>query len=548
MADGRLDFVGPVRLLKSYIVASSARNASTFLCKSLWQTGRLGAPWEYLNASFEDSRGTLAMPVDRSVASTMMKRLDGAGPAEYIAKLLECRTSSNGVFGVKARFDDFESAIEEMPELLSTLAPVTYIYVDCRDKLAQAVSIVRKLLTSKASPASGVRSQNRSLRYDRDLISKCLGWLERQRLAWWRWFEMNGIDPFVVYYEDANADIAGVVRTVEEFLDAQNGFADKVSLPPSRPENDATTDAWAERFTREIKSGIDAREPETVAGHDQLPEFSAELKLRPASARGGREPADTYVFRAEVQRPERQQFDATDRADFGAGRGSRTPVQCELQAPMDQATPDVRQLPRYEQVIGKNRELLLNACVLDLMSGNGLWSLAALEAGAAHVVGVDPRPGRVAAAERAFAGYGITERSYRFVNMDIPAALNDTDPEAFDVILCRRILERLDGRQFFAQLRHLRPKHVILDTSITPGNGPLIRFGWREAQAEFPAEANDRYTVVATPNHELIVLLCDYFGFQWRLNEGPESIPPDWAARRDAGRERMQTYVLDRIG
>ena len=50
-----------------------------------------------------------------------------------------------------------------------------------------------------------------------------------------------------------------------------------------------------------------------------------------------------------------------------------------------------RRRDRYEAIIGRNRELFQNARVLDLQCGGGIWSLAALDAGAAHVVGVDSR-------------------------------------------------------------------------------------------------------------------------------------------------------------
>ena len=146
------------------------------------------------------------------------------------------------------------------------------------------------------------------------------------------------------------------------------------------------------------------------------------------------------------------------------------------------AIPNVHNLPRYEQIIGQNRALLHNAGVLDLMSGEGLCSLAALDAGAAYVVGVDPRPARIASAERAFAKHAVPVSSYRFVVMEIMPALYDTDPEAFDVIIARGVLERIDLREFFSRLRYLRPKHVILDTVVTVGNGALVRYAWRDVR------------------------------------------------------------------
>jgi len=258
LADERFDFARPVPLRKSYVVACSDRSSSTFLCASLWRTGRLGAPWEYLNASFEDLRGTFAMPVHRSVASTLMKRLYALDSAEYITKLLRCRTSSNGVFGLKARFDDFRGAVKEVPELLNMLAPVSYIYFDHRDKLAQAASVVRAVLGSRMAPAGGTASETPTVRYDREMIATFLGRLERQRLAWRRWFEASNIEPFVVFYEDAIAD---VVRTVAKILKVENDAADEVSLPTFSPADDGLAEAWAERFTRETRPALISGSP-----------------------------------------------------------------------------------------------------------------------------------------------------------------------------------------------------------------------------------------------------------------------------------------------
>ena len=535
LTDPRLDFAVPASLQKSYIVASSDRYSSASVCKSLWKTGRLGAPWEYLNASFEDVRGTLAAPADHSIASTMMKRLQALGPSEYIAELLACRTSSNGVFGLNARFDDFELAVGQVPELLNMLAPVTYIYVDCHDKLAQAVSVVRALLAGRTVADLDATPAGRPLHYDRDLISKYLGRLERQRLAWWRWFEANGIEPFVIYRDDVNADIAGVIRAVAELLDVGNDAADEVDFPSfAQAHDDATTDEWAAQFTREIESGIDVRR-EFFAG-DEL--FSM-LGFEPQQNENAAGPADSSFFRVEIEQPEAQQPDAD------AGMGFQ--LRLAPQAPAYRANPNVHKLPRYEQIIGQNRALLRNACVLDLMSSGGLCSFAALDAGAAYIVGVDPRPARIAVAEQAFADYGVPVSSYRFVTMEIMPALYDTSPDAFDVIIGRGVLERVDLRQFFAQLRNLRPQHVILDTAVATGSGPLLRYTRRDVRGGRAAELNDRSAVVATPSHDLIVLLCDCFGFECRLDDEGSDFAPATPGQTHPVGAQTRTYVLDRI-
>lgn len=51
---------------------------------------------------------------------------------------------------------------------------------------------------------------------------------------------------------------------------------------------------------------------------------------------------------------------------------------------------------RHEAIFTENADLLSGARVLDIASHDGRWSMAALQAGAAHVTGVEARPDLVA--------------------------------------------------------------------------------------------------------------------------------------------------------
>ena len=188
LTDQRLDFPGPVPLRKSYIVASTDRSGSTFLCSLLWQTGVLGAPAEYWNHR--------RRPNGKPIGIQMTERLNASSPADYLKKLLACRTSKNGVFGVKAHSFDFKEALRKFPKLLEALSPVTYIYIRREDKVAQAVSMAKATQTGAWVARSEAQTEN--LNYDRDLIAKCLGFVERQDRDWAQWFEANHIEPFVV--------------------------------------------------------------------------------------------------------------------------------------------------------------------------------------------------------------------------------------------------------------------------------------------------------------------------------------------------------------
>ena len=67
--------------------------------------------------------------------------------------------------------------IGKFPKLLDLLAPVTYIYIQRQDKVAQAVSMAKA--TQTGAWVAQAKANTANLNYDRDLISKCLNFLER---------------------------------------------------------------------------------------------------------------------------------------------------------------------------------------------------------------------------------------------------------------------------------------------------------------------------------------------------------------------------------
>ena len=246
LADSVFDFPRPAALRKSYVVASTPRAGGGLLCAYLWKTGALGAPSEYF-----------AYPGGR-LGGKMAKRLQPSSHADYIAKVVARRTSKNGVFGVKTLFKDFQKTLVRVPETLSLLSPLSYIYVERRDRLAHAVDVARAMQANQRISIRGQRAA--PLRYDRDLISKCLGLLERERLGWSRWFESRGVEPLVVAYEDLVADKAGAVRRVVEFLDVQGDEIDNIRHPAKfKRRASRIRERWTARFEREVREGIRRR-------------------------------------------------------------------------------------------------------------------------------------------------------------------------------------------------------------------------------------------------------------------------------------------------
>jgi LPS sulfotransferase NodH len=233
--DPRLDFAHSGSVKKSYVIASSFRSGSTLLCVKLWETGVLGAPWEYLNFHNE-------MPL-------MVSRLQPSSPDDYIVKLLSCRTTRNGVFGVKAHFHDFSAALDRYERLLERLSPITYIYIDRRDKLAQAVSMAKAHQTEAWNSLAAPKRH--ALRYCKQEIARCFAEANRQTESWRQWFRSHGIKPALIDFEDLVADPAKVVRGVVDLLGVENDAPDKVYVPKIEKQGDDLNEDWIERFRRE---------------------------------------------------------------------------------------------------------------------------------------------------------------------------------------------------------------------------------------------------------------------------------------------------------
>jgi trehalose 2-sulfotransferase len=235
--DPCLDFPQSVPLRKSFIVAASYRCGSTFLCSHLWRTGVLGAPAEYLNVGGS-----------RMLRDIMMRRLRADTPEQYFARLLGCRTSKNGVFGMKVHFPHFEAAMSWYPSMLEVLSPVTYIYLNRRDRLAQAISMTKALQTDVWSSLES--NPRPTLLYNEAFIVQCLREIQHQNLNWLQWFETNNITPFIVHYEDAVADTAAVVRSVAERLGVADDEPEQIFLPFIEKLGDELNLEWRDRFAR----------------------------------------------------------------------------------------------------------------------------------------------------------------------------------------------------------------------------------------------------------------------------------------------------------
>jgi hypothetical protein len=175
---------------------------------------------------------------------------------------------------------------------------------------------------------------------------------------------------------------------------------------------------------------------------------------------------------------------------------------------------------RYEAIIAENRDLLAGARVLDIASHDGRWSLAALSAGAAEVVGIEARPELVASANDNLSHYGIAADRYRFLVGDVHDVLAREDLEV-DVVMCLGFLyHTLRYNELLHGIRRTGARAIIIDTqSRDMMNRHASVHLFQERVQRQSAAVSDRLSregavLSGRPNLAAIATMLDSYGYR----------------------------------
>jgi len=121
---------------------------------------------------------------------------------------------------------------------------------------------------------------------------------------------------------------------------------------------------------------------------------------------------------------------------------------------------------RYLALIHANRELIAGARVLDLASHDGRFSFAALQNGAARVVGIEHEPHLVSKANENMAQHGVAPDRYEFVLGDMFDRIPEIEP--CDVVLCFGILYHInDHMRLLSTIAEVEPRTLIIDSNVS---------------------------------------------------------------------------------
>lgn len=193
----------------SYIICATPRCGSHLLAEALQSTGLAGKPDEYFQAN---KHGQLQNEMGLISEIYGKKSLE-----DFRSLVLELGSGPNGVFGIILHWDYLHHVINnyqslpqyqnlDVPELFAAIFHnPKYIWIQRRDKVRQAISWIKATKTGVWIQPKTDKSQpvpKKELRYDYYTIDFHYRRFVTAENAWAEFFKTQGIDPFVVVYED----------------------------------------------------------------------------------------------------------------------------------------------------------------------------------------------------------------------------------------------------------------------------------------------------------------------------------------------------------
>jgi trehalose 2-sulfotransferase len=263
----------------AYLVCSTQRSGSTFLCSLLASTGVAGDPLEFFEATAETRLpphpGFFLAGLPVTGVGIRDDRLSTEAPEysdlrsvdgwrAHLERTFRLGTTRNGVFATKLMWNQLpemqwhaaalpELAGLEGAELLGALfGQPSYVWVRRRDKVRQAISLWRALQTRtwrREQTSDGDDAQR--LQYSFEAIEHLRRRLDADDQAWGRFFLATGNQPLELHYED---DVAPDPRAAVALVHTHVGIDVPAMWEPTTSllrQSDDLNDVWRAAYDRD---------------------------------------------------------------------------------------------------------------------------------------------------------------------------------------------------------------------------------------------------------------------------------------------------------
>jgi trehalose 2-sulfotransferase len=264
---------------RAYVVCSTQRSGSTYLCSLLAGTGVAGNPQEFFEAMAET--GVPPQPrfflagLPRAGVEVRDDRRATDGPEysdltvvdgwrQHLERTYRLGTTDNGVFSTKLMWNQLPemqwhasalpqlAGLEGLALLEALFGRPSYVWVRRRDTVRQAISLWRALQSGawrRERPSDDTGTTQ--LRYSFDAIEHLRRRMDTDDRSWGRFFAASGIDPLELNYEDdVSPDPGRAVRRVLSHVGVELPAQWQPSTSLLR-QSDDLNDVWRAAYDRD---------------------------------------------------------------------------------------------------------------------------------------------------------------------------------------------------------------------------------------------------------------------------------------------------------
>jgi trehalose 2-sulfotransferase len=256
--------VGPK---SSFFICHTLRCGSTLLCDALSSTGVAGYPEEYFPERHHPGRAVYVTTAAALKDPEMWQSDWTNTPVEQcLDRALESGTTPNGVFASKVKWFNIpclRDMLRSLPEggglsfaeHLDTLFPnLRYVWVTRRDKVRQAVSLVRARQSTQWTAVSAEPQPPVGADYNFHVIDAALRRIVREECAWGEYFTHAGVTPFTIVYEDLVGNYESTVRQLLDHLEIRLPRGYVFPSPLLHKQADQASEEWVARYYRDARS------------------------------------------------------------------------------------------------------------------------------------------------------------------------------------------------------------------------------------------------------------------------------------------------------
>jgi len=235
---------------KSYLICATPRSGSSLLCEALRNTGLAGKPDEYFGP----------MHVKR-----WNEQWQTDTEKEYLEKTVSYSKGENGVIGIKVMrlyWQNFignlnkanNSGTQSDFKILNQCFPnLKYIFITRRDKVRQGISWMKFLQGSAWHWVDNEPQIIKNLEYKPDIIRDFIIQTTVHETAWLEFFQENGIEPFIVVYEEFVNAYEDTAKEILKYLGIYHQEDLKFDERQFKKQADELTDEWVQRYLRAYK-------------------------------------------------------------------------------------------------------------------------------------------------------------------------------------------------------------------------------------------------------------------------------------------------------